>query len=267
MKKQNFFLKLFLIAIFPFFGILTLNAQNFPERPSPPKLVNDFSGILNSDEAKTLEEKLVKFNDSTSTQIAVVTLNDIEGMDKAEYAQRLAEKWGIGQKGKSNGILILIKPTGGKGQKQAYIAVGYGLEPVIPDAIAKRIVENEMIPNFKNNNFYKGIDKATNVLISLAKKEFTAAQYQKKYEKSAWLKYLPFIAIILIFLLLKIVGRAQKNINSRGSSLPFWTTLWLFSGSGGGSGGSGWGGGSSGDSGFGGFGGGSFGGGGAGGSW
>ena len=247
MKKQKCFPKLILISVFSFFGILSINAQNFPERPSPPKLVNDFSGILNSDEAKTLEQKLVKFNDSTSTQIAVVTINDLEGMDKAEYAQRLAEKWGIGQKGKSNGILILIKPTGGKGQKQAYIAVGYGLEPVIPDAIAKRIVENEMIPNFKNNNFYKGIDQATSVLISLAKKEFTAAQYQKKSSKNNYSFYVIIAVIILVFIIMKISGKSKRHISSNGSSLPFWMLLGFMGGSGGNSG-SGWGGGNSGGS-------------------
>jgi uncharacterized protein len=266
MKKLKCISKIILITIFSFLGILTINAQDFPERPSPPKLINDFSGILNSDEAKTLEQKLVKFNDSTSTQIAVVTLDDLQGMDKAEFAQRLAEKWGIGQKGKSNGILILIKPTGAKGQKQAYIAVGYGLEPVIPDAIAKRIVENEMIPNFKNNDFYKGIDLATSVLISLAKKEFTAAQYQKKTTKNSYAFYIIIAVIILVLIIMKISGKSNRQISSNGSSLPFWMVLGLMGGSGGNSG-SGWGGGNSGGSSFGGFGGGSFGGGGAGGSW
>ena len=85
-------------------------SQDIPERPVPPRLVNDFAGMLSTQEADVLERKLVAFNDSTSTQIAIVIVRSLNGYDKADYAQRLAEKWGIGQKGLNNGVLILVKP-------------------------------------------------------------------------------------------------------------------------------------------------------------
>ena len=85
----------------------------------------------------------------------VVVVNDLCGMDKAMYATDLGQAWGVGRKGKDNGIVILIKPTGGKGQRRTFISVGYGLEGVIPDATAKLVVENEMIPNFKNRQFFR----------------------------------------------------------------------------------------------------------------
>ncbi len=97
-----------------------------------------------------LEQKLVAFNDSTSTQIAIVIVPTLGGYDKADYAQTLAEKWGIGQKRTNNGVLILIKPKtpGSKGEVQ--IATGYGLEGAIPDITCAEIIDREILPAFRN---------------------------------------------------------------------------------------------------------------------
>ena len=101
-------------------------SQDFPERPVPPRLVNDFAGLLGNNEINALEQKLVAFNDSTSTQIAIVIVKDFRGYAKADYAQRLTEKWGVGQKGKDNGLLILIKPSTANSKGEIQIATGYG---------------------------------------------------------------------------------------------------------------------------------------------
>jgi len=85
-------------------------AQEIPEKPFPPRLVNDFASILEPQEIDALEQKLVAYNDSTSTQIAVVTVTGLNGYDIADYANRLAEKWGIGTAGNDNGVIILVKP-------------------------------------------------------------------------------------------------------------------------------------------------------------
>jgi uncharacterized protein len=98
-----------------------LVAQTFPQRPNPPKLVNDFAAVMSANEVSALEIKLVAFNDSNSTQIAIVTLKSIGEYDIAEYAFELGEKWGIGQKGKNNGILILIAPA----ERKVFIATGH----------------------------------------------------------------------------------------------------------------------------------------------
>jgi uncharacterized protein len=247
-------------------GFNVFSQDGIPVKPQPPRLVNDFSGILSPAEVNALEQKLLHFNDSTSTQIVVVIINDLGGDDETDFADRLGEKWGVGQKGKNNGIVILIKPTGGQGQRKVHISVGYGLEGVIPDATARKIVDNEMIPYFKKNQFYQGIDAAINILISLSKGEFTADQYNKKVSKTnTLLGLIPFIIIIVVFLI--IFSNRRKGPMSPGKSLPFWMMLGMM-GSGRSSSGS-WGGfsGGGGGGGFGGFGGGGFGGGGAGGSW
>lgn len=252
-----------LITLFWF----TANSQDLPQKPNPPKLVNDLTNTLSVDEVNLLENKLVTFSDSTSTQIVILMVNDLLGYERADFAQRVAESWGIGQKGSNNGLLILVKPTGRKGERGAYITVGYGLEPVITDALSRRIIENEMIPNFKANKFYDGLDQATTVLMKLAIGEFPAG-YNKngKADAKPFAALIPIIIIILVFLLIRISNR--KSFTG-GKNTSFWTTLFLLSTMNNSRNSGSWGnftGGSSGG-GFGGFGGGSFGGGGAGGSW
>lgn len=236
-------------------------AQDFPEPMRPKRIVNDFTGLLTPQQANALEQKLRTFNDTSSTQIAVVTVPSLDGYDPNDYAQRLAEKWGVGQKGKDNGILLLVKPKTQREKGQVAIAVGYGLEGVVPDAIASRIIRNEIIPAFQNNRYYAGIDNATNVLMKLSGGEFTADQYAKKHEgrDSRWI-FLP-LAIIFFLPLIFRRRRGYTTGSHGGAGVPpiFFGGL----GRGGSSFGSFTGGGGS----FGGFGGGGFGGGGASGSW
>jgi uncharacterized protein len=275
MKKRIFFkpavVSFILIALF----LSRVTAQDFPEKPFPPRLVNDFAGMLSTQDVYALEEKLVAYEDSTSTQIAIVTVSDLKGYDKADYAQRLAEKWGIGQKGLNNGIIILVKPKTNESSGQVQIAQGYGLEGVIPDIICGQIVDYEILPEFRNGNYYQGLDKATSTLMSLASGEYPADQYGKS-KGSDLSNIAPIILFIIFFIIVMFMrsngGSNQKHISRKG--LPLWLRLSMMNsggnkhnGSWGGfSGGGGFGGGGGGG-GFGGFGGGSFGGGGAGGSW
>jgi uncharacterized protein len=263
---------LFLISLFLF--SFSVFAQDIPERPDPPRLVNDLANVFSEDQKQQMEAELVQFNDQTSTQICVITLPSLNGMEISDFSFKIGEKWGVGQKGKNNGIVIVFKPKSESEKGEIFIAPGYGLEGVIPDAIAKRIVSNEMIPRFREGDFYGGISAATKVLMSLSSGEFTADAYQKKTggnksEKGGGGFMLVVIIIIVLISIFK--GGRGGGYSSRGS-LPFWLAMGLlgsgnrgggsFGGFSGGSGGFGGGGG-----GFGGFGGGSFGGGGAGGSW
>lgn len=269
MEKRLFFKQvvtsIILIAVYS----LRIGAQDFPEKPFPPRLINDFAGILSSQEVNALEVKLVAYNDSTSTQIAIVTVSDLHGYDKADYAQRLAEKWGIGQAGLDNGVLILVKSKTERSSGQVQIVQGYGLEGVIPDILCGQIVDYEILPEFRNGNYYEGLDKATSTLMSLASGEYPADQYGRKEGEAGNLLPLIFIIIFIIIILSarSSGGSNQKHISRKG--LPLWVLMSMMnsggskhSGSWGGFSGRGGGGG-----GFGGFGGGSFGGGGAGGSW
>lgn len=247
-------LGLILIALAPGF------AQNLPDKSNPPKLVNDFAGVMAANEVAALEQKLVAFNDSNSTQIAIVTIKSIEGYDISDYAFKLGEKWGIGQKAKDNGILILVAPN----DRKVFIATGYGAEEYVTDAMARRIIEQKFKPSFKNNNYYEGLEAGTNDIIDLLTGKFKAEpQEVKGKHKGSFLRII--IIIIIIIVLIKIFGGGNGGGRTFRSSGPiFWGGFGGF-GSRGGFGG--FGGGSSGGGGFGGFGGGSFGGGGAGGSW
>lgn len=250
--------------------------QDIPDKPVPPRLVNDFTGMLSRQEANALEQKLVAFSDSTSTQVAIVIVPDLHGYDKSDYAQRLGEKWGIGQRGSNNGILILVKPKTNASRGEVFIAPGYGLEGAIPDLTAAEIVDNEILPAFRSGNYFGGLDRATSTIMSLARGEFTAAQYMKSGKRrsdSGSPSGIIFI-IIIVIIFISIISRRSGGSNHRHisrSGLPFWLLLSMMNsggshrGSWGGfSGGGGFGGGGGG---FGGFGGGGFGGGGAGGSW
>lgn len=269
--KNILFTFLLILLVVPF--SVNGSAQDIPGKPVPPRLVNDFAGILTRQEINALENKLVAFNDSTTTQIAIVTVEDLRGYEVADYAQRLAEKWGIGQKGSNNGMLILIKPKTAASGGEVAIEQGYGLEGVIPDLICGQIIDNEIIPAFKKEQYYKGLDNATNTLMALARGEFPADKYKgtKKNDLGALVPFIIFIVILIIVMSMRSGGgKNQRHISNKG--LPLWLLLSMmnsgrgsqrgswggFSGSGGFGGGGG---------GFGGFGGGSFGGGGASGSW
>src|SRR5699024_8396783 len=118
-----------------------------PERPNPPRLVNDLAQILTSQQNKALEYQLVQFARNTSNQIVVVTVDSICG-DMALFTYQIGQNWGVGNQKFDNGVVIMIKPKKEHALGKAFIAVGYGLEGALPDAIAKQIVENEMLPSF-----------------------------------------------------------------------------------------------------------------------
>jgi uncharacterized protein len=246
-----------------FFLLLQLfSFAQIPDAPNPPKLVNDFGGFLTPQETAALEQKLVQFNDSTSTQISIVTVSSLEGYDIADFAFQLGKKWGIGQKGTDNGVLIVVA----KEERKTFIATGYGVEEFLPDAICNRIVDNTINPEFKNGNFYTGLDAGTTELMGYVTGKFKASKELKKGKKRS-----PLFTIILVFVILYILvklfgggGGGMMRTYVAGNILSS-----MMHGRGGGFGGGGFGGGGfgGGGGGFGGFGGGGFGGGGAGGDW
>ncbi len=147
-----------------------LFAQDLPEKSN--RLVNDYVGLLSNQEVNFLERKLVNYNDTTSTQIAILIVSDLQGYDIVDYAQRIGQKWGAGQKGKDNGVIIVLKPKTSTSKGEVNIDIGYGLEPIIPDITAKRIVDREMIPHFETNDYIGGLNAATGVSIALAAGQF-----------------------------------------------------------------------------------------------
>ena len=247
---------------------LGLSAQDIPDPMIPFRLVNDFAGIFSAAENEALEQKLLAYNDSSSTQIYVVTVSDLGGYPASDYSFRLGEKWGIGQKSKNNGAVILIKPKVGNSRGQAFIASGYGLEARINDAYAGRIVRNDMIPYFIEDDYFGGVNAAIDVMIERLSGEFSAEE--GKEEEGIPLFAVIIIIIGIIILLALFSGGGDQHIDNDGHRRSSGPPIFFPPVIGGGRRGGGFGGGGFGGGGFGGFGGGgggSFGGGGAGGSW
>ncbi len=249
---------------------LSLEAQTLLVRPDPPRLVNDYAGVLSASETQALENKMVAFNDSTSNQIAVVVVNDLQGYDRSDFAYRVAKDWGVGQGDFNNGLLILVKTKSERSTGQIFIATGYGLEGAIPDIAAAEIIDREILPRFRENDYYGGLDAGTNVLMSLAAGEYSYQSYAGGSSSPAVPGIIFFIILIIFIVIVSAGSSNNKHLKKSGSSnLPLWLLLSMMGGgrSHGGSWGGFSGGGSRGGGGFGGFGGGGFGGGGAGGSW
>ena len=230
-------------------------------KPNPPKLVNDYTATLTPDQQQALERKLVALDDSTFTQIAVVIVSSLDGMDVADAALELGRSWGVGNKKNNSGVVLLIS----KKDRKLNISPGYGLEGALTDVEASHIIQDVIVPRFKGDDYYRGINEGTDAIIKAVKEEYKTPRDRSKAGSGAG-RIIILIIIIIIFLAISSGGGRGGSFMSRrgyrGFSGP---TIWPTGGSSWGGGGWSGGGGSSG--GFGGFGGGSFGGGGSSGSW
>ena len=246
---------------------LTAVAQ-VPARPDPPRLVNDFAGILG--DCQWLEDSLERIAMETSNQICVVTMNDFGDYDKAWMAYKIGQEWGVGNKQNRNGVVILIKPKTEHSKGEAFIATGLGLEGAITDATSTRSVNQEMIPHFKENDYLGGVWAGAQVVRDLATGEYNEEDYAHQGDNGeALFALLLFICIMVFFLYVASKSNNGNNGNRNNRDTGTWGgPIIITSGNDWGRGGS-WSGGGTwgGGGGWGGFGGGSFGGGGGGGSW
>jgi uncharacterized protein len=258
---MKIFLRVFLLTLCYWYSS-NLIGQELPPRPNPPQLVNDFAGLLQSDERAILEQKLHSFDDSTGTQIAVVIMQSTGLYEINDYTQRLAQEWGVGQAKSNNGIMLLVALE----DRKISIQTGYGIEGYVTDAASKQIIQNEIKPFFKEKRYFEGLMQGTDALIQLTKGAYKVEKKDKKSGKGSFMLMIIIIIIVLIFIFSNRGNRGggkYGRYSSRGISMSDAMVIGsLF----GGGRGSGWGGGSGGG-GFGGFGGGSFGGGGASGDW
>jgi len=256
---KNIFLLLF---VFVFQSAI---AQKIEPRPEPPMAVNDYGHFLEPFQKDALEQKLRNYNDSTSSAIVIVTVPDLQGYDIPQLSLKYLREWGIGTKGKNNGVLILVS----KAERKARIETGSGMEGVLPDILCKQIIDERMIPFFKQDDYYRGFDNTVDAIIQAAAGEYKADPTSQKSGRPS-IKTILFL-VVLFFLLISFLGGGGGGggsyMSRRGSSglggLPWFIAGSLLGGGGGGSGG-GFGGGGGG---FGGFGGGGGGGGGASGGW
>jgi len=252
-----------------FISIQFVHAQTIQPRPVPPMAVNDFGNFLEPFQREALERKLRNYNDSTSSAIVIITVPDLQGYDVAELALAYLRGWGVGTKDKNNGVVILVS----KAERKARIETGYGMEGVLPDITSKHIIDERMIPAFKQNDFFRGFDNTIDAIILAASGEYKAVTKTEGRRGGGSFKTIFILMIVAIFLLSRGGGggRGGSYMSRRGSrgiggGLP-WFIVGSLLGGGGRGGGFGGGGGGFGGGGFGGFGGGSGGGGGASGGW
>ena len=252
--------KLFLFVL-ALCGLMAHAQFDIPKKPSFQTSVYDYEDILNPSQEKQLEEKLIKYSDSTSTQIVVVTIPTLKGEDIGVLATNWAHKWGIGQENEDNGMIILLS----KNDREISIRSGYGIEDRMTAGITGEIIRNVITPYFKVDNYFEGLDKGADAIFEVLKGKYKGSRKESSNP-------LPFILIVIfIIILLVLASRGNKGGGNfrGGGGLDLGDIIILSSlgRSGGGFGGGGsFGGGSSGGFG-GGFGGGGFSGGGAGGSW
>ncbi|MEI6948847.1 TPM domain-containing protein [Paraflavisolibacter sp. H34] len=237
-----------------------------PPRPQPQRLVNDLANVLTDLEEQALEQKLVAYDDSTSNQIAVVTLPTIGDYPLEDVSLQILRRWGVGGKDNNNGIVILAVVN----DRKVRIEVGYGLEGAVPDITAKTIIEHDLLPRFREGAYYEGVDAAATSVMKAAVGEYHAPEgyAQRKKGRSGGLSFGKIlIGFIVLWVLLGMFGgggRGGGGFMSRRGYRTFGGPIIFPTGFGGGGG---WGGGGDSGGGFGGFGGGSGGGGGASGSW
>lgn len=240
-----------------------------PEKPSFQTSVYDYAKVLNPEEKAQLEEKLIRYSDSTSTQIVVITIESLKNEDVSQLATKWAHTWGLGQAKEDNGVIILLA----KNERKIAINPGYGLEDRLTAGIGGEIIRNIIIPEFKAGSYYKGLDKGADALFDVFKGKYKGERKETK-EKSFPIFPIIVIVVILLFLFSRNKGGGSGNSGNRGGGVgPSLLDVIILSSLGRGGGGSGFGGSSGGGfggggGGFGGgFGGGGFSGGGSSGSW
>lgn len=270
-----------LLSLFALFFVVSLMSAQIPPAPVPPRLVNDFVGVLQPRQLNELEHRLVAFNDTTSNMICVVIVDDMGDYSEQEFAYEIGDKWGVRSRtaGKRNGLVMLVKVKRNERDfGAAYIATGYDLEAVLPDAFCKDVADNTMIPRFKEGDYYQGIVDALDIIQPIVAGEITIKEYEDRQRAEALRGLGIFLGFIVLFLVILIILDRKNRKNggngtgrkSGGKDVWKWILLGSLLGSGRGNSSGGSGGGYSGGSsgGFGGFGGsGGFGGGGGGGRW
>jgi uncharacterized protein len=242
---------------------------DIPKKPDFQTSVYDYAKVLSDAEKTQLEQKLIKYADTTTTQIVVITIESLKGEDIGILTPKWAQEWGIGGTEKNdNGVLILLA----KAERKIWISPGYGLEDRLTAGIGGEITRNIIIPEFKAGSYYKGLDKGTNALFDVFKGKYKGER--KKTDKGSKFPFGPLLIIVIVIIALasRNKGGGGGNSGNRGGGGPSLLDVIILSSLGRGGGGGGFGGGSSGGGfgggGFGGgFGGGGFSGGGSGGSW
>lgn len=243
-----------------------------PEKPAKTEdqtSVYDYVNLLSPSEKTALEEKLIKYSDTTSTQIVIAAINSTEGENIDYLGTKWAHAWGIGQAKEDNGVFILLA----KGDRKIAIKTGYGVEHLLTDAMSKRIIELEIIPYFKQNDYYGGLNRGADAIFEVLTGEYKGTR-KPSNQNGFPVEFIIILIFIFIIILISISknrrGGNGGNRGNRSGGIDILEAIILSNmgrSSGGGFGSGSSGGGFSGGGFGGGFGGGGFGGGGASGGW
>jgi uncharacterized protein len=262
---------LIFLNLLVFLFITQIGSAQFtiPDKPSLATSVYDYANVLGSNEKFQLEEKLIQYSDSTTTQIVVITIESLKGEDVSQLATRWAQTWGIGQAKEDNGVIILVA----KAERKIAINPGYGLEDRLTAGIGGEIIRNIITPEFKSGSYFNGLNKGTNALIDVFKGKYKGERKKNSTEKDFPVLPMIIIIIIIVVIVSKNKGNGGGNSGNRGARGPSLLDVLILSslasggrgGFGGGSSSGGFGGGGGGFGG--GFGGGGFSGGGSSGGW
>jgi uncharacterized protein len=188
---------------------------------APTGFVNDFAGVLLPNESAALEQKLSEYEKNSSNEVTVVIVNNMGGDYVEHYAVTLFEKWGIGKEKQDNGVLLLFSME----EREVRFEVGYGLEGMVTDGRAKRIIEARVVPNFKNGGYYTGIDSAVDQVIYFAgggEEQITPLPAWQSAIVGAWILLLPFafVGIFAGIAALAYIGHKNKGkLPTRGSRI------------------------------------------------
>lgn len=179
--------------------------------PEPGGYVNDFAGMLSSQTVDEFEAKLAQYEKETGNEIAVVTVENLQGTTVEDFAVRLFEKWQIGKKGKDNGVLLLVAED----ERAMRIEVGYGLEPDLTDAESFQIITNIITPAFKAGDFDKGVSEAVDAIVAtLAGEAVPALETDSRREPGGDLGWILYIFGFVVFGGLQWVGAVLARTKS-----------------------------------------------------
>ena len=239
-----------LLLLFPL-SLLGQNAQDLLNTQPPKRLVSDYSDILSSKEEAYLEKLLLDYADTTSTQIAIITVETTGGDNINLITAEIAAHWKIGQRGKDNGCLILVA----SGDREISIQNGYGLEPYLTDFTSKQIIENDILPEFKAGSYFKGLVAGSDAIFEVLNGTYEGKGGRSSGNRTRKKNFGKLLVIILVLIMrFKLRG---NGVYGTGTFIGGTRSGYTMGGSGG----------FTSRGGFGGFGGGGFGGGGASGGW
>ncbi len=201
--------KLFTLVFILCFQTLFSQGYTIPEKPKFQTSVYDYVNLLSEEEKTNLEKKLVHYSDSTSTQIVVVIISSTEGELIAYLGANWGEKWGIGDALKDNGILILLA----KDDRKITIQSGKGVEEFLTDFESKRIIERVIVPEFKKDNYYIGLDIGVEYIFRTLQGEFKGTRKQEETGNPRGI----IIFVVIIIILFILFSKGNKNGNGGGN--------------------------------------------------